>query len=214
VSFTVLLILFCLVGLCLALLGESRDRISWSLAGKLMAASAYLAVAFVEGAWTSDWGRVLLLGMLFCWAGDLLLVSKQRGSLFLVGLVSFLVGHVFYSLAFVVRGVSADGMLLPVALVAVFVFVVQRWLRPHLDGAMVLPVHAYLGAISIMWLLAIATHAAHGGLTLLVGASLFVVSDLSVARNRFVAPALINRLWGLPVYFSAQMLLALSSAGG
>ena len=210
--FTALLILVCLIGLSLTLLGEYRGRTSWMVAGKLMAASTYVALALVEGAWTSDWGRILLLGMAFCWAGDLLLIATRRRSLFLGGLAAFLAGHVCYSIAFFVRGVSADGVLLPAILVGIFLVAVQRWLRPYLQGAMVLPVHAYLAAISIMWLLAISTHAASGGLALLAGASLFVVSDLSVARNRFVAPALFNRLWGLPVYFSAQLLLAWSTA--
>ena len=210
---TASLMLMCLAGLCLALLGEYRDRVSWALCGKVLAASAYLAVALVQGAWSTDWGRLLFFGMVFCWFGDLLLVSRRRRSLFLAGLVSFLLGHLFYSFAFLARGVSAEDILLPLVLVVVFVLLVQRWLRPHLDPKMVLPVHAYLGAISVMWLLAIATHAGQGGSLLLVGASLFVISDLAVARNRFVKPSFINRLWGLPVYFSAQMLLALSAGG-
>jgi hypothetical protein len=39
-----------------------------------------------------------------------------------------------------------------------------------------------------------------------------VLSDLSVARDRFVAPGFVNRAWGLPTYFAAQLLLAASVA--
>jgi uncharacterized membrane protein YhhN len=42
------------------------------------------------------------------------------------------------------------------------------------------------------------------------GALLFAASDLAVARDRFVRPALRNKLWGLPAYFAAQLLLAAS----
>jgi hypothetical protein len=42
----------------------------------------------------------------------------------------------------------------------------------------------------------------------LLGALLFTASDLSVARDRFVRQGYINRLWGWPTYFVAQMVLA------
>jgi len=43
---------------------------------------------------------------------------------------------------------------------------------------------------------------------LLTGALMFLVSDLAVARDRFVAQGFINRLWGLPLYYAAQLVLA------
>ncbi len=43
-----------------------------------------------------------------------------------------------------------------------------------------------------------------------IGAVLFAASDLSVARQAFVAPALVNQAWGLPAYYVAQLLLAWS----
>ena len=50
---------------------------------------------------------------------------------------------------------------------------------------------------------------------MVAGAVLFAVSDISVARDQFVRPAFINRLWGLPLYYAAQLLLAGSvSLGG
>jgi len=43
-----------------------------------------------------------------------------------------------------------------------------------------------------------------------LGALLFLLSDLAVARDRFVAPVFINRVWGLPMYFCGQLLFAFS----
>jgi len=63
-----------------------------------------------------------------------------------------------------------------------------------------------------MMAMAVATYAAHGSLVLMLGGLLFVLSDLAVARDRFVAPGFINRAWGLPTYFAAQLLLAASVA--
>jgi hypothetical protein len=39
----------------------------------------------------------------------------------------------------------------------------------------------------------------------------FYLSDLAVARDRFVARAFVNRLWGLPLYYAAQILFAVST---
>jgi len=68
----------------------------------------------------------------------------------------------------------------------------------------------YLVAISSMMSLAAGTWAAAGGSLIVAGAGLFVLSDLAVARNRFVAPGFVNRAWGLPLYFAGQLLLAAS----
>ncbi|RLE33354.1 MAG: hypothetical protein DRJ61_07425, partial [Acidobacteria bacterium] len=43
-----------------------------------------------------------------------------------------------------------------------------------------------------------------------IGASLFFLSDLAVARHRFVKAAFLNRAIGLPAYYAGQMLLALA----
>jgi uncharacterized membrane protein YhhN len=94
----------------------------------------------------------------------------------------------------------------------VLAMLVARWLKPHLDARMRMPVHLYIGAITSMLIIAAGTFRAHGGWMLLCGATLFFISDLGVARNRFVAPGLVNRAWGLPLYFTAQMLLAASVA--
>lgn len=64
----------------------------------------------------------------------------------------------------------------------------------------------YAIAITAMLLLAL------GAPSLLVrtGATLFYLSDLTVARDRFVRRRFANRLVGLPLYYAAQVLLALS----
>ena len=40
----------------------------------------------------------------------------------------------------------------------------------------------------------------------------FALSDLSVARDRFVRPGFANAAWGLPLYFAAQLVIASSVA--
>ena len=42
------------------------------------------------------------------------------------------------------------------------------------------------------------------------GATAFYLSDLAVARERFVTRSFADKLWGLPLYYVAQVLIALS----
>jgi uncharacterized membrane protein YhhN len=72
------------------------------------------------------------------------------------------------------------------------------------------PVHAYIAVITVMLALAVGTAAAGSPTLILVGALAFYLSDLSVANDRFVRPGFLNRLWGLPLYYAAQLCLAAS----
>ena len=205
-------VLVCAVGLVLTLAGEYHARTFPTAAGKLIAASAYVGAALSIGALESRYGRFLLGGMACCWLGDLFLVSRNSRPLFTAGLAAFLLGHLVYVAAFVVRGVSEIAVIIAAVPMFVIALLVARWLKPYLDGRMRLPVHFYIAAITAMLIIAVGTFHAQGGWCLIAGAALFFVSDLGVARNRFVAPGFINRAWGLPVYFAAQMLLAASVA--
>ncbi|MGI9648041.1 MAG: lysoplasmalogenase family protein, partial [Acidimicrobiia bacterium] len=90
---------------------------------------------------------------------------------------------------------------------------VLRWLGPHLSDRMRSPVTAYAVVISLMGVLAIATAADSWDVRIPAGAVLFIVSDLAVARDNFVAPGIQNRLIGLPLYYGGQLLLAWAAGG-
>ena len=47
---------------------------------------------------------------------------------------------------------------------------------------------------------------------IVIGAMLFFVSDLAVAMQRIVAPGFPAYLWGLPLYYSGQLCLALGTS--
>ena len=59
---------------------------------------------------------------------------------------------------------------------------------------------------------AIGASTAAGDMRLAVAALAFAASDVAVARNRFVAPGFVNRAWGQPLYYLAQLAFALSVA--
>jgi len=87
---------------------------------------------------------------------------------------------------------------------------VLRWLGRSLPPDMVVAVRTYMIVIGVMSTLACGVTAAGGPWQVAVGALAFTASDVSVARDRFVKHEFVNRAWGLPLYFAAQLLLAVT----
>jgi len=178
---------------------------------KMTAATGYLAVAFVGGAFDTGYGRALFTALLLCWIGDLLLIRPGRGAAFLGGLASFLMGHLAFAWAFKVRGVDYAWMSVGFIVAAFAGLLVSRWLAKHdVPERMKSPVGLYIGAIAVMIGMSVGTFAVDAAWVVPVGAATFMISDIFVARERFVVSSPVNVTIGLPLYFIAQMLLALS----
>lgn len=192
------------------------DRRGWApgrVLGKMGASSAFVAVAALLGAWGTPYGRWVLAALVLGWIGDALLLSR-RDAAFRAGLGAFLVSHLGYAGAFLTGALSATALGVALVLAAAFGAAVLRWLWPHTPPDFRVPVLAYVVVILAMCTLAAGHAAASGRWAVLGGALLFAASDLSVARDRFVEDAYLNRLWGWPAYFAAQLVLAWSVAGG
>lgn len=183
---------------------------AWSAWCKMAASTGFLAIALAAGAWQHPYGRTILIALVFCWWGDLLLTSDRK-NLFLLGLGAFLLGHLVYSAAFLQQGVSGPVTTVGALLALAVSLVVVRWLDPHLGGLRY-PVYAYIVVISIMLALAIGTWGKGATRWIALGAVLFFVSDLFVARQKFLIQSPWNPLIGLPTYYAAQVLLAWSVA--
>ena len=200
-----------ILGTALLLVAEAKE-ISWlRTLSKVLAATPFLAIAWSHGALTTTYGQFMMAGLVFCWLGDLLLLSHEE-PLFLAGIGAFLLGHVGYSLAFLQFEFAATWVLGSAAVLLGIAAVVLRWLRPHIEGFMRQAVVAYVAVIVAMVALAIGAFGVGSHWLIPAGAIVFFLSDLSVARDRFVSPGFGNRIWGLPVYFLAQWMLATSVA--
>ena len=176
---------------------------------KPLSAFAFLWLALTTGTLETDYGRWLLAGLAASALGDVLLMFERRAA-FLGGLASFLCGHLLYAVAFTqVAGnaVFAAAGLLPALALAVWS---TRWLRPHLDNDMRVPVQAYILVVSGMLVCAAGTAGHTIAYLVITGAWGFAFSDLAVARQQFVTQTKANPLWGTPLYFGSQMLLAAS----
>jgi uncharacterized membrane protein YhhN len=177
---------------------------------KAAASTGFIATALAAGAADSGYGRWVLAALALGWVGDVALVSSAR-SWFLAGLVAFLLSHLAYVAAFAALGLHGAGTAVAAAALVVPAVVVGRWLWGRVPGEMRGPVLAYIAVISVM--VAGAVGAAVDGAPKVIAAAalLFYASDLFVARDRFVAAGFVNRLVGLPIYYGAQILFALST---
>lgn len=176
---------------------------------KALASTGFMAVALSSGALSHTYGRIVVLALALSWAGDLLLTYQSRRA-FLSGLVAFLLGHVAYSVAFGFRGVDPLAAGIAAVAVGILAVVVWRWLAPHVDD-LAGPVVAYLAVISLMVVLAFGTNGEDPSWMITTGAVLFFASDVFIARHQFVARGIENRMIGLPLYYTAQILLALTT---
>jgi uncharacterized membrane protein YhhN len=204
-------VLLTVVALAGLLAAESRGWRAGIWIAKPLAATGFLVAALGAGATGSVYGRWVLLALALCWLGDVLLIPRRQAA-FLGGLASFLLGHVAYVAAFFARGLDPAGVLLAAAPAALAFWLAARWLRGSVPQKMRIPVRAYMTVISVMVVAAAGTVTREPQIVVALGALLFYVSDLAVARDRFVAPGVVNKFWGLPLYFGGQLLLALSTA--
>jgi len=192
------------------LCGELTGRALWVWLFKPVAAACFIALALEAGALHSDYGRWLLAGLVLSWCGDVLLIPDREPT-FMAGLGSFLLGHVCYAIAFLQLPLATMDMLVALPAVAALGGLSLYWLWAHLHGPMRFAVIAYVVVICAMLLMAAGTWGHPAALLIIGGAWGFAISDLAVARDRFVAPGFINRLWGQPLYFGSQMVLAFTA---
>jgi len=208
-----LLVVVFAAGLLAGLLYCEKKELKARLAVKSLLSSLFIFTAVVQFHPIPLYYRFLLIGMIFCLGGDVFLAVPGK-KMFIYGLVSFLLGHVFYTVAFFYttgfNQWTVTGLVIS-ALAGAGVFL---WLRPHL-GSMKIPVICYILVITAMvvgaWSMVGAGELKPAGrMAAFIGALGFYVSDIFVARQRFLKTEFVNRLIGLPLYYGGQFMLAFS----
>src|SRR6478735_8296932 len=167
-----------------------------------------LILAALEIDPSSDFARgALVVGLVLSLVGDVLLMVPA--DLFVPGLSAFLAAHVAYVIALVALGVSGGGLLVGLVVVALgAVFVGRRILAGARasDPALVAPVGAYLGVISLMVVCALGV----GSFFAVTGALLFYASDAVLGWTRFVADHPRGRIVVMVTYHLGQIGLVLA----
>lgn len=179
-----------------------------------VALKAFTSLCFILSALEigiDDRYDILVLAGLICgFLGDVLLALRGK-KVFLGGMIAFALGHVLYAVAFVSLGAAEPFPRASIALVGLTACGTLAWFWPYL-GSMRVPVAVYVTLIAIMLIAATGSLTINGQGRWLVapGAAMFAVSDVFVARDRFIAPGFVNRLLGLPLYYAGQFLIAFS----
>lgn len=153
------------------------------------------------------WRVPVVLALVFSWGGDVFLMMND---MFVAGLASFLIAHIFYITAYQKTGAS-KGRIKPIELAAfaLYGFTLIWVLYPGLGG-MLIPVLAYALVLLTMGVWAFKRR----GATVIasfryvsVGVILFVISDSLIAVNKFTFDVPGERLLVMSTYIAAQFLI-------
>jgi uncharacterized membrane protein YhhN len=195
------------------LVAEKQSRTGPVLTFKTPLSILFVVAALIQPHPIQSYYHWVLAGLVLGLVGDVCLAMKGKRA-FRAGLISFLLGHIMYVVAFVGLTRPVDWLVPGHLLIVVVSLGVFWWLRPHL-GSMLVPVCFYIVVISVMvaaaWVAFMNPELAPpGAKALFLGALCFYASDIFVARDRFVKSQFLNRLLGLPLYYSGQFLIAFS----
>lgn len=166
-----------------------------------------IALVWFYGKTKGFYFYAILAGLAFSLLGDVLLIDSKN--YFVYGLASFLIAHLFYTAAFGRAGAGKFNFIsLSAFLIGGLMFAL---IFAGVPAALKIPVSVYTLAISLMlatafnfWL----NRKTPAALSALAGAFFFVVSDSTLAYNRFRSEFFLARLCILATYFFAQWLIA------
>jgi uncharacterized membrane protein YhhN len=208
-----LILLVAFVLLCVVLYFEKTNNRAGLVPTKGCLSLLFILAALVQKEPLSPYFGFVITGLIFCLGGDVFLALPQKKA-FMLGLVSFLVGHVFYVIGFFSVAGFSGWTWVSLVVTAGISGLVYLWLRSHL-GEMKGPVIGYMVVITVMVcaassVLGAAVLSLSGRVMAFAGAVAFYFSDVFVARDRFMKNEFVNRLVGLPMYYAGQFLIAFS----
>jgi len=166
-----------------------------------------LIAAVVAREGEGDVKRLVVGALAASLIGDTLLLQP---SLFVAGLVAFLVAHGFYIAAFTrdVGFLPSRAALAAIAAVAICILV---YVWPGVGPELKAPVVVYVGVIALMAAQAAGRASVlndRAAITVASGALMFMVSDTTLALAKFSGVGWPADQWTLPTYYLAQGLIA------
>lgn len=175
----------------------------------LTASSAFVFAGIAGQGWRHPFGRHMILGLFLCCLGDV--VGSWN---FFGGAFAFLAAHVAFIIAIWRQGVQYSVIKsIPIALlITVAGGILLLWLLPHVPDSEKGFVVVYISIISLLVLAAASIRLKKGSALFLIGTLLFYLSDIFVARWRYIHPSPINAWFCYPLYYAACNTLALCIA--
>lgn len=182
---------------------------------KTLTSSLFLGFSFwivyqsqVYSFWVISFLTALFLG----WLGDLLLIPESNPKIFKLGVLAFLLGHFGYIVSFFSFNWNWNYIIGGSIICLISMFFIFKWLWKSIPANFKIIVVSYIIIISLMVITSLGAAGGQNISTLIIpGSILFYISDISVAKSRFVdGPSFKNRIWGLPTYFYGQLLFILA----
>ena len=160
---------------------------------------------------------ILLIALVFSWIGDTLLLFVFKDAVyFILGLIAFLIAHIFYIVLFNKELKKANGKIewrkRGLLIIVIYLIALLLVLIPHL-GSLTIPVIIYAIIISTMLYMAylLSFHwPKPASRLLLTGAISFILSDSILAFNKFYQPVHMSGLLIMATYLYAQWALVRS----
>ena len=171
---------------------------------------------YVNTKLSTSFSKLIFFALLFSMAGDVFLMPYY--DIFLFGLASFLIAHIFYIVAFLKGNKLIDGIkknklfvvILLLAYLALIFVLVDNMLKSNTDVTMIIAVVIYASVITVMVLSTMAMYGNEPSLQsklMMIGAILFMFSDSVIAINKFMVEIPYSGLWIMTTYTSAQWLI-------
>lgn len=173
-----------------------------------------LAVYYVVAARELNWW--LFAGIIGGFGGDFFLMipdPEKTRKWFRLGLISFLLGHIFYIVAFVQAAKGFHNFIWWSVFLAIPYVLFGAIVSPRLirhTGKMTIPVMIYVIVIVVMGICATflwGAGRAEGVMLLMVGALIFMISDAVNAFNKFAKEIPNERIYTMSTYIIGQFLI-------
>ncbi len=203
-----------------------------SLTLKMIAATGYIAIGALAVKISGNESRfaLIMFGALICsWIGDLFLHLWQHKIYTAIGFLGFLTAHFFFIAAYLraIRLYAPDRSffsapeIIAVVLFDVFFLVFSRLIGTEIKGVLNIPIVMYATVITTMLCKACimgismikvdVPHATAAAVLAVAGASLFVMSDFSIAIlmfNKKYKKSHPLKMFNILTYFAAELALA------
>jgi uncharacterized membrane protein YhhN len=205
---TITLSIIALISAIITIYAKLRENYLQQYIFKPLTMLAIILIAF----WNSDtpmtfYQQMIIAGLIFSTIGDVLLIDSRR---FVYGLLSFLVAHICFIVAFysVTTTPNLPSLVFYLAYFAFFFAIFWK----HL-GKLKLPVIVYSLVLAAMsWFALSKTIEDHDHHTFhaFIGSIFFIASDSLLAFDKFKSQFRFAHVWILSTYFLAQFFIALS----
>lgn len=195
------LILFALFGLYYVFFFDAIP-VSWQMVFKLIP-MVLLIILALRSHGEKSYKQIIIGGLIFCAIGDYTL------QWFIVGLCSFLIGHLFYITAFSKTNNRKTPVNAKIVLI-IYGLSMMLWLASTIlrtgDTVLAIAVCAYIIVILLMGWTSFRTTSRFA----IIGAFLFIASDSVLAINRFITDIPYAHILIMATYYGAQLFIALS----